>query len=319
MPRRLPLLRPSQDRLRVVASSALLLSLSSLGPFGFGTRIQAGPGEVEDDPGHEGTTFSVPEVQAHPGDVVEVPIQVASDVGIVLATFSLRYEAGSLSASSPALPPLVEDLLARNSADSSLVWSANDAVGRFQASLVTDFLGRGEFAIPAGSTDLALLRFQVSDDTPAGAYPLHFLQEGDDGAESEFEDAEHRPVFNHARREGVEFQEEEEFEDGEDLKLRDGSVLVSIIGDVTVFARGDANTDRHIDISDPVMVLGYLFLGDTRVTCADACDANDDGIINLSDSIDILQYLFSPAGGRSTFTTELAPDPTPDDLDCASY
>jgi len=51
------------------------------------------------------------------------------------------------------------------------------------------------------------------------------------------------------------------------------------------FLRADCNADGDVDISDPISLLGYLFLGASAVGCADACDANDDNALDISDGI----------------------------------
>ena len=57
--------------------------------------------------------------------------------------------------------------------------------------------------------------------------------------------------------------------------------------------RGDSNGDALIDISDPILMLGRLFLGDqTRETCPPALDVNADGDFDISDPIIMLRFLF---------------------------
>ena len=58
--------------------------------------------------------------------------------------------------------------------------------------------------------------------------------------------------------------------------------------------RGDANHDDEIDISDPIAILSYLFLG-RELACLSAADANKDGEIDISDPIRLLTFLFGPA------------------------
>ena len=85
------------------------------------------------------------------------------------------------------------------------------------------------------------------------------------------------------------------------------------------FIRGDANLDGQVDISDPVTLLGLLFLGNADPGCNDAQDANDSGEADISDAIFILSYLFS--GGRLPPAPfgECGCDETDDDaLDCAT-
>jgi len=60
-----------------------------------------------------------------------------------------------------------------------------------------------------------------------------------------------------------------------------------------VWIRGDANGDERLDISDPILMLGRLFLGDlTRETCAPALDVNGDELFDISDPIILLRFLF---------------------------
>jgi N-acetylneuraminic acid mutarotase len=84
------------------------------------------------------------------------------------------------------------------------------------------------------------------------------------------------------------------------------------------FRRGDANRDDIVDISDPVLVLFALFLGEIVLPCEDAADANDDGSHDVADAVRILAYLFQggeplPPPGAVT----PGPDPTADDFSCA--
>lgn len=84
------------------------------------------------------------------------------------------------------------------------------------------------------------------------------------------------------------------------------------------FIRGDVNLDRRIDISDPLSLLGALFLGEAAVRCDDAADVNDDGAVDISDARKILDFLFL-GGSLPPGTTPGLPqeDPTPDPLGCA--
>jgi hypothetical protein len=56
--------------------------------------------------------------------------------------------------------------------------------------------------------------------------------------------------------------------------------------------RGDANFDGVFDISDPVSVLGFLFLGDRDPLCPGAADYSGDGQTDISDAIGMLGVLF---------------------------
>ncbi len=63
------------------------------------------------------------------------------------------------------------------------------------------------------------------------------------------------------------------------------------------FLRGDANCDLKQDLSDANVILGSLFLGKGPLCCAAAADTNGDGTLNLSDPVALLNYMF--LGGES--------------------
>jgi chitodextrinase len=61
----------------------------------------------------------------------------------------------------------------------------------------------------------------------------------------------------------------------------------------TNFKRGDTNADGGINLTDAVVLLGYLFLGNpTSLSCQDAADANDSGDLNLTDAVYGLGWMF---------------------------
>ncbi len=89
-----------------------------------------------------------------------------------------------------------------------------------------------------------------------------------------------------------------------------------IVGDVTFFSRGDANSDGAIDIGDPVSLLNHLYLGGQKPACPDAADADDNGELDLTDAVVILGHLFLgeaaiaspyPQPGRDSTSDSLAP------------
>jgi predicted outer membrane repeat protein len=65
----------------------------------------------------------------------------------------------------------------------------------------------------------------------------------------------------------------------------DCSTLVS-------FRRGDVDAGGSFDLSDPIAILGYLFLGAGAPPCLDAADMDDSGSVEISDAIQALGYLF---------------------------
>ena len=91
---------------------------------------------------------------------------------------------------------------------------------------------------------------------------------------------------------------------------------LNIIGKVSTFIRGDANSDSAVDLSDAQATLNFLFLGTQDLGCLDAADANDDGLLNVSDPIATLSHLFLGAGSLPPPTVRSGLDPTDDDLNC---
>ena len=97
--------------------------------------------------------------------------------------------------------------------------------------------------------------------------------------------------------------------------LKDGGVLINIIGEIGFFLRGDTTMDLSRDISDPIRTLRYLFQGDKEMPCLDAADANDDGKVDVSDAVFTLDRLFSN-GKPFPEPNAYGPDPTEDTLTC---
>lgn len=58
------------------------------------------------------------------------------------------------------------------------------------------------------------------------------------------------------------------------------------------FLRGNTNGDAILDISDPISILRFLFLGGEAFTCQAAADCNADGSVDITDAIYSLTFLF---------------------------
>jgi hypothetical protein len=119
-------------------------------------------------------------------------------------------------------------------------------------------------------------------------------------------------------------------DDGEVVRwlLDDGAALATPSGLLLVpkevtppppgkrFVRGDATGDGKVDISDPILTLGYLFLGRVIETCLDALDTDDTGKLNISDPILSLNFLFSGGVPPLPPFPEPGIDSTQDAIDC---
>lgn len=102
-------------------------------------------------------------------------------------------------------------------------------------------------------------------------------------------------------------------------ELRDGTLTLQPTG--FDFRRGDCNGDANFNLTDAVVLLGFLFPNtppSPPLACEDSCDANDDGSLNLSDAIALLGALFGfPPVPLVEPTNACGPDPTNfDPLSC---
>ena len=94
-----------------------------------------------------------------------------------------------------------------------------------------------------------------------------------------------------------------------------GGMRVS--ADIVIFMRGDLNQDGDADMTEAILILGHLFLGDPAVlNCPDAADADDSGEIDITDPIRTLTRQFIgtvsiadpfPAEGRDRTFDRLLP------------
>jgi hypothetical protein len=270
--------------------------------------------------GKPGIQLLAPAMTAEPGELVDVPILLQTDTPLALASFSLEFDNAILEVVDVRLSARMQQIVSRldhvRDVDWSFEWFSNESEGWVQGLLVADFGGRETFVIPPGEVlPLSIITFRVKADAIEGPTSLRFTRPESAGYRGHFADGE-RPIYNAVRQHGRPFPPEERFRDTLDPEVEDGSVEVSIIGDVGIFVRGDANMDSGIDVSDPIRILGALFLGEDNFPCSDAADANDDGGIDISDPVNILDYLFT---GLSTERFGLqVTDRTPDSLDCAT-
>jgi hypothetical protein len=90
------------------------------------------------------------------------------------------------------------------------------------------------------------------------------------------------------------------------------------------FHRGDADGDGALNITDPIYLLNFLFLGGHGPGCLEAANADDRDGINITDSIYLLNFLFlggpdPPSPGA--VKKPCGPDPagSTSDLGCEEY
>jgi hypothetical protein len=86
------------------------------------------------------------------------------------------------------------------------------------------------------------------------------------------------------------------------------------------FLRGDVNADGAMDVSDPISILGFLFLHEPEdLTCRKGADTDDSGVLDITDGVLLLNHLFLGAGDPPPPHRACGDDPTPDLLGCEAF
>ena len=85
------------------------------------------------------------------------------------------------------------------------------------------------------------------------------------------------------------------------------------------FVRGDANADGSVDIGDPLRVLQYQFRDADSLGCVRTADVDDDGQVNLTDAVVLLGFLFLGADHPPDPFRRCDQDETPDGLSCEVF
>jgi hypothetical protein len=85
------------------------------------------------------------------------------------------------------------------------------------------------------------------------------------------------------------------------------------------FVRGDVNEDGRINISDPISILHFLFLGVDVIRCKKSADIDDNGMVEITDAISLLTYLFSGGPAPPPPFPEAGLDRAPDQLSCVGF
>jgi hypothetical protein len=104
-----------------------------------------------------------------------------------------------------------------------------------------------------------------------------------------------------------------------DGKSADAMVEVFVRAAGAAFVRGDADASGGLDISDAILTLNYLFVGNESPTCLDAVDANDSGKADISDALYSLSFLFLGGTAPPAPHPGCGADPTADEVECSTH
>ena len=93
-------------------------------------------------------------------------------------------------------------------------------------------------------------------------------------------------------------------------------VTLAPVGLAADFIRGDADRTQETELTDAIVILGYLFLGQAPLECLDAGDVDDNGIVNVTDPTYLLNFLFLGGPPPPEPFAVAGEDPTDDELPC---
>ena len=246
---------------------------------------------------------------AHAGEEIVVPFIARGNYPLCAFTISIDFDEEVLEAvgveKAFAMPDGQDWDYARFIIDNSNATPGSNGVDEGYIVGGADFASDpegNEANLPPKDTDVTLLnlRFRVRPEAPSGETTLAFI------------DGTRTPDGGYWENMlGAGWWSMKPEQQISPIRI---DALFRIVGDISIFVRGDANGDDKLDISDAVTVLGYLFIGRGAPDCSDAADANDDGFIDISDPIAILMSLFLSSGPLPPPSGKRGVDPTPDNL-----
>ncbi len=88
------------------------------------------------------------------------------------------------------------------------------------------------------------------------------------------------------------------------------------VGQLACFMRGDSDGNGHVQLTDTIFLLLFLFQGGPLPGCLDAADGNDSSTLDLADAIFVLTHLFRGGPVIPAPFPDCGTDPTVDILSC---
>ncbi len=269
-------------------------------------------------------TIRLGEVEARPGETVEVPIYLTNSIPVQATQLLIEYDSSVLQIDSGADTLTYEGSFYEKFFGKRYTWSngnssssfnypddragfsyvvAHSELGVASVGILGMLIFDGFEITPGEEKLIANLRVHVLPTaTPGSIIPLALSNgPGGDG---------HGPF---RMRNEITFKGETRYAT---LFPQTIPGQLNIIQDITFFTRGNANGDSEVDVSDAVFVLAFLFLGQDAPRCADAADADDNGELELTDAIVILDHLFIGTATIAAPYPRPGYDLTDDDLPC---
>ena len=233
-----------------------------------------------------------------PGSSVQITFSVTHDNlgGLSGVSFGVEHDPTVVSIASAAQiveAPALANGAGLASADFFTPSLTTDGGVGFTLGVVVDFIQND--LVPPGTYDVAVVTYDILPGAAGGTTPLQFTSAlGSPPTEAVVVVID--PVSGLTSLTPT---------------MVNGSItVIGLAG--TSYIRGDGNGDQNVSIADAMDTLLVLF-GGGSTTCLDAHDTDDDGTVNLTDPILLLYFLFAPA---PPITLTLQCDDDPAVMDC---
>lgn len=276
------------------------------------------PGPVYAAPSDIDARFRLADTAGRAGDIATVPFSMSSNGEAVGYELSVDFDEEVLEAA--GVEPSEELLDTGSSFFFSHVDNRNDVPGSsgvdegFIAVGCVFSLFSGCYHLPPNEeTEVLDLLFRIRAEAEVGTTPVQFI----DGARVP---SDSDPAYSHAARNDLVALTSQGDAEHVPPEIANSFIFVNgrvdILPDGILFIRGDTDRNGKLDISDPIAILTFLFVGGKPLACPDAADADDDGEVQITDAVRVLDFLFLGSSPLPVPTGAPGDDPTPDGLQC---
>jgi hypothetical protein len=221
------------------------------------------------DPNEVVFKLAEPEYGVQAGTLVsEVALQISSPSAFQGFSASLAYD------------PDVFDILGHNDRDTIVEslggadfihFKIDDEVGFITIGVLLRTTPPFDVTIPGAGFPMTMMNIEVTvpDDVPSQVSRFRFVN-----------GFGRPPTFNYIVHDNISERPD-----------RQKDALISILG-AAPFIRGDVSQDGKVDMTDPINLLKIVILGEGEIECEKSADTNDTAHVDFSDGIYLLQFLF---------------------------
>ena len=263
--------------------------------IGWALGVGLAPGRLEaEEPVYR---FLLPSFRAYPGDSVRVTVQGEHAESAEGFSMGLRFPSPELRIDRVHIEDTILEAIGSDYLETKLSVEQGTLVIGFLVDVVPPFTGT---LIPAIGQPLDFVHLEVTIDVGVREDLVIALEDG----------LSLPPIQNVYSVNGLAIPVTEL-----------GECLITVCWDrrqAGLFLRGDVNMDGGLDISDPIRILGFVFLGERYPPCMEAVDVNDDDAVDIADPVFLLSYLFEDTAPPPPPHSEPGADVRPGSLGCLS-